>query len=45
MDRPYLRASPDAIIGDAASVEVECPYAVGRSANFIWFKIEILRVS
>ena len=29
MDRPYLAASPDAIISDDAIVEVECPYAVG----------------
>ena len=27
LDRPYLGASPDAIIGDDAIVEVKCPYA------------------
>lgn len=29
-DRPYLGASPDAIVGDDGVVEVKCPYA-GRN--------------
>lgn len=30
VDRPYLGASPDAIVGDDGIVEVKCPYA-GRN--------------
>lgn len=30
VDRPYLGASPDAIVGDDRIVEVKCPYA-GRN--------------